>query len=133
MRARIQKISKYAPSIFQGSIAFSSSRRSFSLTAEHPAEAMARRALLGTLALLACAYVYFVGASILNVVERKEALTDSADLATAISHLERDYFALSGDLGPEDGARLGLKPVSNTMYVHRPGNAAIADLESNEI
>ena len=133
MRARIQKISKYAPSIFQGKLDFSSSRSSFSLTAEHPAETMLSRMLVGTLAIFACAYIYFVGASILNVIARKEALADAARLENTVSRLERDYFAASQGVGPEDGTRLGLTPISNTDYVYRPGNAAVASIESNDI
>lgn len=132
MRARIQKISKFAPSIFQGRLDFSA-RGGVSLTLEHPAERVMFRVLAGTLGILACAYVYFVGVSILNVIARKEALAQTASLASAVSSLERDYFAASQGVGPEDGVRLGLTPVSNTVYVHRPGNAALVTLPSNEI
>lgn len=125
MRARIQKISRYAPSIFQGKIDFSSARRSFSLTVEHPFEPAILRILAGLILLLGFAYVYFVGATILNVVARKDAMSQSASLTSAVSNLEREYFALSHELGPDDGTRLGLAPVSDTVYVHRPGNTAL--------
>ncbi len=133
MRARIQKISKYAPSIFQGKLDLFSARRSFSLTIEHRAEPAFLRILLVTLAVFACAYIYFVGATILNVIAREEALTKMASLTSVVSSLEREYFSASQGLGPDDGARLGLFPVSNTVYIHRPGNAAAVTLESNEI
>jgi hypothetical protein len=129
MRAKIQKISRYAPSIFQGRLELSSPRHrhAFSLTAEHPAEPHTFRVLLALLGVLGCVYVYFVGASVLNVISRKEALAETAQLANAVSRLERDYFALSQGVGPEDGARLGLSPISKTEYVYRPGNAAAAE------
>lgn len=139
MRKRIQKISKYAPSIFQGRIDFarSSGRRTrghgVSLSIEHPAERVVFRVLLFTLAMFAVLYVYFVGATILNVVARKEAITQTASLASAVSKLEREYFVATQDVGPEDGTRLGLAPVSQTDYVHRPGNAASAALPGNDI
>ncbi|MBI2612761.1 hypothetical protein HYW59_03030 [Candidatus Kaiserbacteria bacterium] len=133
MRARIQKISKYAPSIFQGKLDFHGRRPGFSLTAEHPAERLFLRLLISAVVVLACAYAYFVGATILNVIARKEALADSVNLATAVSKLEREYFAISQRVGPEDGTRLGLSPVSKTIYVHRPGNAALSDVARNEI
>ena|SRR3989338_5122680 len=133
MRARIQKISKYAPSIFQGKLDLSSARRGISLTVEHRSEPVLLRLILGTLAVLACTYIYFVGATIFNVIARKEALAETARLTSAVSSLEREYFAASQGIGPDDGARLGLSPVSNTIYIHRPGNAAVATLESNEI
>ena len=141
MRARIQKISKYAPSVFQGKLDFASARRGLSLTAEHPVEPVLFRALLGIVVALACAYVYFVGATILNVIARKEALAQTASLTSSVSGLEREYFAAAQNIGPEDGARLGLSPVSDALYLHRPGNlsagapaqAGTAAPESNEI
>jgi len=135
MRARIQKISRYAPSIFQGKLDLAAPRRraSFALAAEHPGERAVFRLLGAILLILASLYVYFVGATILNVVARKEAVANTAALATAVSKLERDYFALSQGVGPEDGARLGLSPLSNVVYVHRPGATAVAAVESNEI
>ena len=147
MRARIQKISKHAPSIFQGRFSFAlpgaPAASGISLTMEHPAERTAFKIFIAVLALLACGYVYFVGLTILNVIARKDALTQMSVLGNAVSDLEREYFAASQELGPEDGARLGLTPVLNTAYVHRPGNlsagvpaqadAAAASSESNEI
>ncbi len=133
MRTRIQKISKYAPSIFQGRFSFAAQRTTFSFTAQHPLERSVFRMLMGVLLVLACAYVYFVGATILNVIAKKDALAQTAALATAVSTLEREYFSLSQKVGPEDGIRLGLSPVSDTAYVHRPGNAAAATIERNDI
>ena len=57
----------------------------------------------------------------------------TASLASAVSELESQYFAASRSLGPEDGTRLGLSPVGNTMYVHRPGNTAAANISGDEI
>lgn len=126
MRAKIQKISKHAPSIFQGRFDFSAKRGSFSLTIEHPVERMALRGFVGTLVLLALLYVYFIGSSVLNVIARKEALTQTASLTNAVSQLEREYFASTQSVGPEEGARLGLTSLEDTVYIHRPGNAALA-------
>lgn len=137
MRTRIQKISKYAPSIFQGKIDFSAGRhvrgRGFSLTIEHPAEPAAFRSLVAVLGVLAVLYVYFVGSTVLNVVARKEANMQATSLASAVAQLESDYFAATQEIGPEDGARLGLAPVAQTEYVHRPGNAVVLTTPGNEI
>ena len=132
MRARIQKISRHAPSIFQGRLTFDV-RRGISLAVEHPAERYIFRMLAGSLAILAIAYIYLVGTSIVNVIGRKDTLTEVSTLASKVSALEREYFAASQGIGPEDGARLGLSPVANTLYVRRPGNAVAGTLESNEI
>jgi len=121
MRTRLQKISKYRPSVFQGKMNFAvASRRGITLTAEHPAERMMLRILLSALLGLALAYLYFVGASVLNVIARKEALAQTASLATAVAVLERDYFAASQAVSPSQGAQLGLAPVATTAYVYRP-------------
>lgn len=112
---------------------FSSRGRRFSLTMEHPAERIVLRGLFIALATLTLLYVYFVGATILNVIARKEASAQTASIASAVSTLEREYFAATQGVGPEDGARLGLAPVAHTIYIHRPGNAAVAPLPSNEI
>lgn len=133
MRAKIQKISRYAPSIFQGRLDFAHKGRGVSLTLEHPAERMLWRALLVAVGLLAVLYLYFVGSSILNVIARKEAIAESARLTSAVSALEREYYAFSQDIGPEDGGRLGLKPVSDTEYVRRPGAAASRTISPDEL
>jgi len=91
------------------------------------------RALLGSIGLLAVLYLYFVGTSILNVIERKEARAESERLTSAVASLERDYYAFSERLGPEDGGRLGLNPVATTEYIRRPGSAASLTIPSDEI
>lgn len=103
------------------------------MTLEHPLERRAVRTLFAALILLGALYVYFVGATILNVVAREDAKTDAARLASAVSALEREYYGLSEAIGPEDGSRLGLTPLSKTEYLHRPGAAAAATLKGNEI
>ncbi len=133
-RSNIQ-ISKYAPSIFQGKIAFAAPRQ-FSLTIEHPAERIAFRVLAGALLLLGLTYLYFVSATVLNVVARRQASVQSTKLATDVSLLESQYFAASEDVKPENAGELGLVPVAHTAYVYRPGNAAaasVAPTRHNEI
>ena len=133
MGTRIPKISKYKPSIFQGSLKFSSRRRGFSLTMEHPAERILLQALFAALIVLACGYGYFVSASILNVIARKEALAETAALRSSVSLLERDYYALAAGVTPDKGEGLGLAPVSETRYVHRPGTVGVLDTAASEL
>jgi len=109
------------------------SRRGITLTAEHPAERMMLRILLSALLGLALAYLYFVGASVLNVIARKDAVRETAALGSAVSLLERDYYAATAAITPSSGERLGLSPVSSTRYVHRPGVVGIAETSLNEI
>jgi len=139
MGSRIYKISKYKPSIFQGSFRFatthtrSSSRSGFSLTMEHPAERAILKLLVVALMTFLGAYVYFVSASVLNVIARKEALAQTATLSSTLSLLERDYYAAAAAVTPSVGERLGLVPISNTQYVYRPGTIGAARVVSNGI
>ncbi|QQG37534.1 MAG: hypothetical protein HYS26_02790 [Candidatus Kaiserbacteria bacterium] len=134
MKKKIQKISKYAPSIFQGRIDFKEAARGAALAAEYPIERGAFRSLWIALLLCVALYMYFVGATILNVIARKEALQQTANLASAVSQLEREYFSAAAAIGPSEGGRLGLAPVADTAFVQRPGNAAsAATIGGNEI
>lgn len=130
MGAHLHKMSKYRPSIFQGKLDLFNTTRSVSLTIEHPLEYAYFRIVIAVLLLLACTYVYFVGASILNVIARKEALMETARLTGAVSALEREYFLVAKGVTPEAGERLGLAPVSKTVYVRRPG--VVGDARSPE-
>ncbi|MDO8575739.1 MAG: hypothetical protein Q7R90_00290 [bacterium] len=133
MRARIHKISRYAPSIFQGRLDFSSVQRDVSLSLEHPMERIALRVLSVTLLAVICGYLYFVSASILNVIARKEALTHISVIQGSIGGLEQHYFRLSSGISPEVGRALGLAPIGKQHYVYRPGNVGAATIARNEI
>jgi len=111
----------------------STERGGFSLTVEHPAERVLFKTLIAALALLTVGYVYFVSASVLNVIARKDAVRETASLESKVSLLERDYYAATAALTPSSGERLGLSPVSNTRYVHRPGVVGVAETPLNEI
>ncbi len=100
---------------------------------EHPLENAALRVLSALLLTLICSYLYFVGASVLNIIARKEALTEAAKLGTTISNSERDYFTIAESVTPESGASLGLAPVSAPAYVYRPSTVGQADTPHNEI
>lgn len=104
------------------------------LAEEHPRERLARIALGAVLALLVMAYLYFVTASVLNIMARKEALRQMDTIQATIGTMESQYFALSQSLTPESGAKLGLAPIAKTTYVYQPGNAALAaTIAHNEI
>ncbi len=116
------KISRYIPSSSQAKLNLFVTEKRVSLAIEHPMESIARQALFGVLAVLIFAYIYFVAASILNIMARKEANTAVFSLQSAIAQMEGEYFALSRAIEPESGAKIGLAPVAKTHYVYRPGN-----------
>ncbi len=129
------KISRFVPSIFQGKIDFStvSQARHRSLAIEHPFERYAMTVVLILLSLLVCGYLYFVTASVLNVISRREAMTEIAKIQGSIGDLEREYFALSHAVDLASAPSLGLSPVSNTSYVYRPGNVGAVTMAGNGI
>lgn len=94
------------------------------LSIEHMYERVAFRVLFALLGIILCGYLYFVGASVLNIIARKEATRTTASLQGTIAGLEKQYFVLSESVTPQSGAALGLAPVSDTDYVYRPGSTA---------
>lgn len=133
MRTRITKISKYAPSIFQGRFDFTASPRGISLSKAHPFEQKIMHVLPLILIVLIAGYLYFISSSVLNVIARKEALAQIIKIQGAIGGLEQQYFTLSQEVSPETGASLGLTPIRNTHYVYRPGNIGAATIARNAI
>lgn len=132
MGKRIYKISKYKPSALQGRLDFSGVA-SISFTAEQQFERAALKAVFAVLVVLGCLYLYFVTSSVLHVMARREALAKINDIQGSIGSLEQQYFALSQSLSPQEGASLGLAPVSETSYVYRPGTIGAATIARNDI
>ena len=126
------KISKYKPSALQGRFDFSPVAQ-LSFGGEHSLERSALRVFCVALVVLACAYLYFVTASVLHVMDRREALAKVSDMQGSIGSLEQRYFTLSHDIMPHMGAALGLSSVEKTSYVYRPGTIGAATMASNEI
>lgn len=133
MKTRIHKISKYAPSIFQGRLHFSGARRGASLSMEHPAERLALHILGIILVAIIGGYFYFISASILNVIARKEAISKISMIQGSIGGSEQRYFELTKGISPHSGPALGLSPIKEQAYVYRPGNVGAATMAANEI
>ena len=133
MGARIHKISKHVPSIFQGRLDFNAAKHGFSLSMEHRLERVIVRGLCIALIALVAGYLYFVSASVLNVIARKEALSQVIKIQGTIGGLEQQYIGLSQSVTPSTGDALGLSPVLNTQYVYRPGNVGAVTIARNAI
>ncbi|MDO8522483.1 MAG: hypothetical protein Q7S08_04355 [bacterium] len=123
----------HKPSIFQAQLQFPASRGTFALNAEHPLEGVALKTFFIALFALTFAYIYLVGSSALNVIARKDALSQAAQVGATIGNFEREYFAASQKVVPEAGLSLGLAPVAKTAYVYRPGTVGQANVAHNEI
>jgi hypothetical protein len=96
------------------------------LSLEYTFERVAFRVLFAVLGIILCGYLYFVGASVLNIIARKEASRASQNLQSSIALLEKQYFVLSEGVTPDSGVALGLTRVDQTDYVYRPGATAVA-------
>jgi len=92
------------------------------------------RALFAVLAVFLMGYFYGVGASVFNIMARKEATVKTVQMQSSIAQLEQEYFTLSHGIDKTSELTLGLAPVSSTQYVYRPGSTASAGIASrNEI
>ena len=131
MKKHLEKISKYKPSALQGALHLEVSRPRAGLAMEHSLETRARSVLFIFLVLLVAGYLYFVTASIFNVMARTEAIRQTQEIESSIGSLEQRYLALSQAVSPQTGIALGLAPISNTSYVYRSGNAAVREVASN--
>lgn len=102
------------------------------LNIEHVYEKAAFRVLFALLGIVLCGYLYFVGASVLNIIARKEATRASAAMQGTIAGLEKQYFVLTEAVSPQSGSTLGLSQVADTDYVYRPGATAIATVAASD-
>lgn len=84
-----------------------------------PGEQFVLHALFAALICCVVGYSYFVGLSIMNVIEHEEAISRSSSLQNAVSALEKEYFELTGSLTPAVAPNLGLGPVSKSSFVER--------------
>lgn len=92
------------------------------LAIEHPYERTALRILIVAIIFCVALYLYFVTASVLNVMARKEARADAALLETRVGQLQEDYFALASIVTPEYSATIGLTDIEAPRFVYRLGN-----------
>lgn len=100
---------------------------------EHPYERRIRYACGILACVLAMGYVYFVSASVLNIIAREEAHMSISHTTSSIAELEEQYFSLVGSMTKQRASELGLVAVSDKHFVTRTtrlGQAAPAASES---
>jgi hypothetical protein len=103
------------------------------LSVEYPYEQAALSALAVIFVLCLLTYVYFVSASVLNVMAQREADRNSQLLEGEIGKLEQQYFALSHAVTAQNAQEIGLVPIQKTAYVYRPGAVGVVSVSSNAI
>lgn len=85
----------------------------------HHLERQLIRALFLTLFLLASLYVYFLSASVLNVVMREEIGKDIAAFNSQIGELEHSYLSQKNRIGLNDASTLGFVKIADKRFVER--------------
>lgn len=81
-----------------------------------------RRYVLGALALvigLMSFYVYFLSASVIHVVIRKESQQEINKLHTEISHLEAEYIAAQHSMSAEIASLDGYVAIDDKIFIDR--------------
>lgn len=135
MTSRTYKISKYTPSLLQGRLELSAvaKHETRALSMRYPLEDKIFRALVIALGVLVVCYLYFVAASVMNVIARKESSTQAAILQGNIGALEREYFALHEKIAPEHASTIGLAPIEETDYVYVPQSTLVSNTARDNI
>jgi hypothetical protein len=103
------------------------------LSMEHPYEYAVLRYLFIAACVIVLAYLYFVSASVLNVIAEREADQSSAALETRIGTLEGEYFALNESITPTHATELGLQPIKESSFVYRLDTVGVVSVAHNAI
>lgn len=81
--------------------------------------------------ILALGYVYFVHATIVNVVEREKVIKDIRDKSTSVSVLESTYFAEKNKINIELAHAKGFQDSEVSSYISKKSLTAF--VVSNEL
>jgi hypothetical protein len=83
-------------------------------------------AVLSLFLILFGLYVYFISASVVHVIARKEVDGEIARVNSHVSDLEAQYMAAKQAVAPETIAEYGFVPASQKVYIVKaPGNVAL--------
>lgn len=105
---------------------------SVSLTANNlDANKAILRAMLSTLVLLAASYIFIIGFTVWNIVERRNLEKEMQVLTTEVGELELEYLALTESIDQELSQAMGFKEVQASFATRRSLGRQI--VMSNEI
>jgi len=76
-------------------------------------------ALIAGLSVVVAFYMFFVGKTIINVVDRRTSENEIKNLNSVISELESRYIALGQDINLADAETMGFHEVTKIEYVSR--------------
>ena len=133
MTRYIHKISRYTPSLLQGTLQLEVARPRTGLARELPLERHALPGLALVLAVVGAAYLYFVASSIVNVMAQRDAEHSMRVIESSMGSLEQRYMTLSRSIAAKEAGSIGLAPVEASAYVYRPIDTAMAVTERSQI
>lgn len=93
---------------------------------EHPLEKTARTGLILGLAVCTVVYLFLIGGTVMNLMERKEAALSATKIAQNVAQLEAEYLSLSQGIQTIEASDFGLLPIEASSYVYEPGATALA-------
>lgn len=74
---------------------------------------------LSLLVLMLCLYMYFVSASVMHVVMRKEVDTHIAEASTVISELESTYIEMQHNVSSDIATHRGFVVADKKIFIDR--------------
>lgn len=87
--------------------------------------------MLLVLALLVASYVFIIGSTVFNIVERKSLSTEASNLSSEVRELELTYLSMSSKIDLDLSHSLGFKEV-NVEYATRKSLGSLGFVQ-NEI
>ncbi len=80
---------------------------------------------LSSLVLMLCLYMYFVSASVMHVVMRKEVDTHIAEASTAISELESTYIEMQHNVSSDIATHKGFVSADKKIFIDRSDDTLV--------
>ncbi len=84
-------------------------------------------------ALLAALYLFLLGSSVLNIVERKTLESQAHTLSNEIGALELDYLQVSNSIDRELSVSMGFQEISQNFATRKSVGLVSKKLAKNEI
>ncbi len=91
------------------------------------------RALIGAFMFFALFYLFLLGSSVLNVVERKSLESEAHVLANEIGTLELEYLQISSSVDRDLSMQMGFEEISQNFATRKSATMMSKKLAKNEI
>ncbi|MFM7089024.1 MAG: hypothetical protein ACKOW9_05875 [Candidatus Paceibacterota bacterium] len=89
--------------------------------------------MIGLFALLVLFYLFLLGSSVMNVVERKNLESEAHMLANEIGTLELEYLQISNTIDRELSVQMGFEEIAQNFATRKAATMMSKKLAKNEI